>query len=184
MSRKSREPLRELTKEEQEKLKRVARSRSEAAEVVGRAQSLLAVAATGNFAAGARASGRKSSYGVGKLVIRFNQTGLNALETKQRVKSGETYGVEQRREVLREFRRIPDREQDGTGTWSLTTLQRAVRKRAGLEKMSRYTISGILHEAGLSWQRDRTWCETGVSVRKGKHGQRVVVDPDAEAKKT
>jgi hypothetical protein len=184
MPRKSREPLRELTKEEQEKLKRVARSRSEAAEVVGRAKSLLAVAKTGNFAAGARAGGRKSSYGVGKLVIRFNQTGLNALETQQRVKSGEGYTQQQRQEVLAEFRRVPDREQDGTGTWSLTTLQGAVRKRSGLEKMSRYTISGILHEGGLSWQRDRTWCETGVSVRKGKHGQRLVVDPDAEAKKT
>jgi transposase len=152
--------------------------------MVGRAKSLLAVAATGNFAAGARASGRKSSYGVGKLVKRFNQTGLNALETRQRVKYGQTYTVDQRQEVLTEFGRVPDREQDGTGTWSLTTLQGAVRKRAGLEKMSRYTISGILHEAGLSWQRDRTWCETGVSVRKGKHGQRVVVDPDAESKKT
>jgi len=41
-----------------------------------------------------------------------------------------------------------------------------------------------LHAAGLTWQRDRTWCETGVSVRKGKHGKRVVVDPDAEPKKT
>lgn len=188
MPRQSREPLRELTNEEQEKLKRIGRSRSETAEMVGRAKSLLAVAATGNFAAGARAGGRKSSYGVGKLVMRFNQTGLNALETKQRVKYGQTYTAEQRQEVLAEFRRVPDRGQDrgqdGTGTWSLTTLQGAVRKRAGLEKMSRYTISGILHEAGLSWQRDRTWCETGISVRKGKYGKRVEVRPVRRTKKS
>ena len=43
-------------------LKKVARSRSEAAEVVARAKSLLAVAARANFSAGARAGGRKSGY--------------------------------------------------------------------------------------------------------------------------
>lgn len=184
MGRKSREPLRALTQEEVETLTQLARSRSERAEVVGRAKSLLAVAETGNFAAGARASGRKSDYGVGKLAARFNRDGLKALETKPRITYRITYTVEQRAEVVGEFRRVPDREIDGTGTWSLTTLQRAVRKRDGLEKMSRDTISGILHEAGMTWQRDRTWCETGVSVRKGQHGKRIVVDPDAEPKKT
>lgn len=165
---------------------RVARSRTEAAEVVERARSLLAVADGAGFAGGARAGGRKSGYGVGKLVARFNRDGLTALQTKPSHGHRVTYAAEQRALVVEEFGRVPDRETDGTGTWSLTTLQRAVRKKpgAGLTKISRDTISGILHAAGLSWQRDRTWCETGVSVRKGKHGQRVVVDPDAEAKKT
>jgi hypothetical protein len=86
--------------------------------------------------------------------------------------------------ILAEFRRTPDREMDGTGTWSLTTLQRAVRQRSGLQQVSRDTISDGLHAAGFKWQRDRTWCETGVSIRKGKHGPRTAVDPDAEAKKT
>ena len=40
------------------------------------------------------------------------------------------------------------------------------------------------HEAGLSWQRNRTWCETGTAVRKRKHGSVVVTDPDCDAKKT
>ena len=66
----------------------------------------------------------------------------------------------------------------------MTTLQGAVRQRPGLEKVSRDTLSEVLHAAELTWQRDRTGCETGVSIRKGKHGQRIVVDPDAEAKKT
>lgn len=184
MGRHSRDPLRVLTQEEMAILTHVARSRSESVEGVGRAKSLLAVAQTGNFAAGARASGRKSDYGVGKLVARFNRDGLKALETKRRSTYGTTYTAEQRAQVLEEFRRAPDRETDGTGTWSLTTLQRAVRKRPGMSKISRDTISGILHEAGLTWQRDRTWCETGVSVRTGKHGKQIVVDPDTEAKKT
>ena len=48
----------------------------------------------------------------------------------------------------------------------------------------RFTILAVLHEAGLSWQRNRTWCETGTAVRKRKQGSVVVTDPDCDAKKT
>jgi len=184
MARQAREPLRELTSEERHKLQKVARSRTDTAEVVARAKSILAVAEGANFAAGARSGDRKSGYGVGKLVARFNREGLNALQTKAGAGHPFTYTTEQREQVLAEYRRVPDREVDGTGTWSLTTLQRAVRKRSELEQISRDTISRILHDAGHTWQRDRTWCDTGISIRKGKHGRRVVVDADAEAKKS
>jgi len=173
-----------MANEERETLKRVARSASEGAAVVARAKSLLAVATGANFEAGARAAGRKSGYGVAKLVRRFNREGLQALHTKPGAGRPVAYTPEQRNLILAEFRRKPDREQDGTGTWSLTTLQRAVRRQSGLEKVSRDTIRTVLQTAGVTWQRERTWCETGVSVRKGKHGKRVVVDPDTEAKKT
>jgi transposase len=184
MARQSREPLRELTSEEWQAMQKVARSRSEAAEVVARAKSVVAVAKGASFAAGARAGGRTSGYGVGKLVTRFNREGLNAVRTKPSTGRSVTYNADLRAQVLAEYRRAPDRELDGTGTWSLTTLQRAVRRRMGLERISRDTISKILHDAGLTWQRNRTWCDTGLSIRKGKHGQRVVVDVDAEAKKS
>ena len=184
MTRPNRAPLRTLTDEERATLTTVARSRSEAAEVVGRAKSLLAVAGGADLAASAHAGGRKSGYGVGKLVRRFNQAGVQVLLTKSGCGRKATYTPELRAKILDEFRRTPDRERDGTGTWSLTTLQRAVRQQPGLEKISRDTISAVLHGAGLTWQRDRTWCDTGVSIRKGRHGKRVVIDPDAEAKKT
>lgn len=176
--------MRAMANEEREALKKVARSRTEAAEVVARAKSLLAVATEANFEAGARAAGRKSGYGVAKLVQRFNREGLQALQTQPGAGRPAAYTPEQRTMILAEFRRRPDREQDGTGTWSLTTLQRALRRKPGLEHVSRDTIRSVLQAAGVTWQRDRTWCETGVSVRKGKHGKRVVVDPDTEAKKT
>jgi transposase len=176
--------MRAMANEEREALKKVARSRTEAAEVVARAKSLLAVATEANFEAGARAAGRKSGYGVAKLVQRFNREGLQALQTQPGAGRPAAYTPEQRTMILAEFRRRPDREQDGTGTWSLTTLQRALRRKPGLEQISRDTIRSVLQAAGVTWQRDRTWCETGVSVRKGKHGKRVVVDPDTEAKKT
>lgn len=184
MPRQAQELLRPLTSEESQTLKQVARSRSDSAEVVGRARSLLAVADGTGFAAGARAGGRRSGYGVGKLVRRFNRDGLNALRTAPGAGRPPTYTRALQERIVDRFRQGPDREQDGTGTWSLTTLQRALRREPGLEQIGRDTIGKALHAAGLTWQRDRTWCETGVAVRKTKSGKRVVIDPDAEAKKT
>lgn len=95
------------------------------------------------------------------------------------------YGSGEKARILREFKREPDPEGDGTSTWSLTTLQRALREAEdGLPHVSTYTILKVLHEAGYSWQRDRTWSQTGQAVRKRKSGTVVVNDPDTEAKKT
>src|SRR5688572_11376620 len=144
MPRQSLTPMRVMTNEEREVLKRVARSGSEAAAVVARAKSLLAVATGANFEAGARAAGRKSGYGVAKLVKRFNRDGLQALQTQSGAGRPATYTPEQRNRMLTEFRRQPDREQDGTGTWSLTTLQQALRRQPGLAQVSRDTIRSVL----------------------------------------
>lgn len=179
-----REPLRAITDEERATLAQVARSRSEAAEVVARAKCLLAVADGASFAAGARAGGRRSGDGVAKLVKRFNRAGVAALWTQPGCGRPVTYTPALQALILQVFRRKPDREKDGAGTWSISLLQRVLRQQPGLEHLSRATINGVLHAAGVTWQRDRTWCETGVSMRKGQHGKQLVVDPDAEAKKT
>jgi transposase len=96
------------------------------------------------------------------------------------------YGEAQQRRILAEAGRIPDRGRDGTATWSLSTLQLALRRTEdGLPTVSTHTIWRTLHAAGLSWQEDRTWCATGVVVRKRRRGGTVVVtDPDAAAKKS
>lgn len=74
--------------------------------------------------------------------------------------------------------------QDGTGTWSLSTLQAALRKAPdGLPEVSTYTIWSVLHDAGWTYQKDRTWCMTGQVERKRKTGVVTVTDPDAQAKK-
>lgn len=183
MPRKAKEALREVTEDEREKLEKLAHGRAEAAEVVERARCILAVANGSNFEEGARKGNRKSGYGVAKLVARFNAIGLAALQTKRGAGRKALYTVEQQEEVMAEFQRAPDREVDGTGVWSLTTLQRAVRQKEGLEHISRDTLATMLHESGLTWQHNRTWCETGTAVRTRKHGTVIVVDPDSEAKK-
>ena len=91
----------------------------------------------------------------------------------------------ERDRILKEARRTPDRERDGTATWSLTTLQRVLRKAPdGLPHVSTYTIWLVLRDTGFSWQATRTWCETGTVKRKRKAGTVLVTDSDTTAKKS
>lgn len=185
MTRRRGNPLRPLSDEEREVLKRISRAQSEPAVHVARAKSLLAVADGATYEAAARAAGRRSNDAVSKLVSRFNKEGLAALETRHGGGPEVIYGVEERKRILAEFERTPDREQDGTATWSLTTLQRALREAPdGLPNVSTYTIWCVLHEAGWTCQKDRTWCYTGKVQRKRKEGVVEVTDPEAEGKKT
>jgi hypothetical protein len=87
--------------------------------------------------------------------------------------------------VLREVRRDPTPEADGTATWSLSTLRKSLRSAPdGLPKVATSTIWQILHESGHSYQRSRTWCPTGSALRKRKGGPTVVTDLDAASKKS
>ena len=177
-------PLRPLTEDERRLLTQVARAPSERADRVARATALLAVADGASFAAAARAAGRRAGDAVAKLVARFNAEGVAALDAGHGGGPPVRYGPAERDRILREARRPPDRATDGTATWSLTTLQRALRAAPdGLPAVSTFTILRVLHDAGLSWQRDRTWCETGVVRRKRKAGVVEVIDPAAVPKR-
>lgn len=184
MPRPQNAPLRPLTAHERATLKQVARSGAERADRVGRAKALLAVADGATFTAAARAAGRRSGDGVGKLVARFNVAGLGALTNRLGGHPPVQYGPEQAARILREARRTPERATDGTATWSLTTLQRALRTAPdGLPHVSTATIRRVFHEAGLRWQENRTWCETGTVQRKRKAGIVTVTDPVTVAKR-
>jgi transposase len=184
MVRPQKAPLRALTAHERTTLEQVARSGAERADRVARAKELLAVADEARFTDAARAAGRRSGDAVAQLVARFNAEGLAALTARPRGAPPIQYGPDEAARILREARRPPDRAQDGTATWSLTTLQRALRQAPdGLPTVSTFTILRVLHDAGFSWQHDRTWCETGVVQRKRKTGVVEVVDPDAITKR-
>lgn len=185
MPRPQNNPLRPLTAEEYAALERLSRAQSESAARVARAKALLAVAAGQRFTDAARAAGRKSGDAVAQLVRQFNRAGLAALMPGHGGGQPKRYGVAEAERILREVRREPDRDEDGTGTWSLATLQRTLRRAAdGLPTISTYTIGCVLHDAGFSWQKDRSWCVTGTVVRKRKAGAVIVTDPDATPKKT
>ena len=185
MSRRQKDPLRPLGDAERTSLSRLSRSQSAPAAQVARARALLAVAEGQSYTRAARLVGRATGDTVARWVAGFNRDGLAALVPRHggghRIRYGE---VEQRR-ILAEVARPPERARDGTATWSLTTLRDALRRAEdGLPGISTYTIGRTLHDAGYGWQRGRSWCETGVVVRKRKHaGLVTVTDADAAAKR-
>jgi hypothetical protein len=184
VSRRQKEPLRELTPDETTVLTRVSRAASERADRVARAKAILAVAGGASYTTAALVAGRRSGDGVALLIARFNRDGLAGLDGRHGGGPPIQYGPPERERIVREFRRSPDREKDGTATWSLTTLQRALQRAPdGLPHVSSGTILSVLWEAGFTWQQSRTWCQTGTVVRKRKSGTVRVTDPDAAPKK-
>lgn len=185
MTRRKTDPLRTLTDEEHIWLERISRSQSEPASHVARAKQILRVAAGASYTEAARLSGRKSGDAVSKLVKRFNQEGLNAIQPRHGGGPAAKYGSAERERILQEARRKPDPQADGTAIWSLKTLCQALRKAPdGLPEVSEDTIRTVLLGAGFSWQESRSWCETGIVTRKRKRGKVTVIDPEASAKKT
>ena len=185
MTRKQKDPLRSLIEEELTVLTQISRAQSEPASHVARAKALLAVASGESYTAAARAAGRRSNDAVSQWVSRFNREGLVAIEPRHGGGPAVVYGVEERKRILAEFERKPEREKDGTATWSLSTLQRALREAPdGFPNVSTYTIWCVLRDADYTWQKDRTWCKTGTVTRKRKGEVVEVTDPETEAKKT
>jgi transposase len=184
MSRRQKDPLRPLAADERNELTRLSRSHSAPAAQVARARALLAIADGASYTAAARLVGRGHNETISAWVSRFNREGLGAVRPHQggpRIR----YGPDDQQRILAEWARPPQREQDGSATWSLSLLRTALRQAPdGLPEVSTFTIWRTLHEAGLSWQKSRTWCATGVALRRRKHGVVRVSDPDAPVKKS
>jgi transposase len=189
MARQQKTPLRALAETERATLQRITRSGRERADRVARAKALLAVAEGAAFTEAAAAVGVRTGDTVARWVARFNADGLAALDRGHGGGPTIEYGPEEEERILREFRRTPSREQDGTATWSLSTLKRALRQAPdGLPKVSTWTILRVLQVARYSWQNSRTWCPTGTALRKrkGREGRDEVVpvtDPKASQKR-
>ena len=92
------------------------------------AKALLAVADGDSHAEAARTVGRRSGDAVASLVARFNTEGLAAIVPRHGGGRQPDYSPEERGHILAGARRAPDRERDGTAGWSLSTLQRALRR--------------------------------------------------------
>ena len=177
-------PLRPLFPLEEQELQRIVKASSERRDRARRAQALLAVAAGQRFTEAATAAGFKSGDSIAQLVARFNQHGLAALDIAAGRGRRVQYDPAVRTRIVRKLQSPPDRRQDGTATWSLATLERAIRAEGGgLDQVGATTIRRVLHEAGYTYQRTRTWCPTGTAQRKRKDGVVTVVDPEAEIKK-
>src|SRR3954471_3958114 len=132
----------------------------------------------------ARAAGRRSGDAVSHLVARFNAEGTAATAPRHGGGRPTVYDLVARERVLAEVNRTPSPEADGTATWSLGTLKKALRSAPdGLPTVSTFTLWQVLHGTGYSHQLTRTWCPTRTALRRRKAGAAVVTDPDAGSKK-
>jgi len=177
-----REPLRRLSDQQRAALKRIAGSGSERIDHVRRAVALLAVEQRGVYAHAAEDSGLRSITTVADLVARFNRHGLAAIRIARGRGRKSSYQPAERAQIVATAQRQPDRRTDGTASWSLSTLQRTLR-RSGLPQVGTSTIRRVLQDAGSSYQRTRTWCPTGTAQRKRKAGVVTVTDPNTERKR-
>jgi transposase len=184
MTRRQKDPLRPLSVEERQILEKLSRAQREPSVHVVRAQLLLAVAKGKSYSEAAQSVGRRSGDAVSHLVSRFNQVGLAALEPIHGGGAKIVYNSQNRQLILQTISSPPDPGREGTGSWSLTTLQHHLRQQAEFSKLSTYTIWRILPEADWSWQASRSWCQTGQVKRRRKQGIVNVTDPDSEAKKS
>ncbi len=181
MGRPRKEELRDLKEEERRELKRVEKATSERIDAVKRAKALLEVSEGTTFSAAGQKVGL-SGEAVAQLVRRFNQRGLAALEIAAGRGRKPTYTSEQRGWVIVEVQREPDRKKDQTASWSLMLLRNALRKNR-LPHIGAETIRHLLHEAGYSYQRTRTWVHTGYALRKRKSGTVTTYDQETLEKK-
>ena len=172
MTRRKKDVLRTLSAEEKTWLERISRSQSEPASHVIRAKEILSVADGHSYTEAAQLAGRKCGDPVSQLVEQFNREGMAAIQPKHGGGPKVKYSAVERERVLREVRRQPDAEQDGTNTWSLTTLQKALRKAEdGLPEISTERIWVILQEAGFRWQKSRTLVRNGTGSPETKTGR-------------
>ena len=171
MSQPVAQPLRPLTELERQERQRVSRAPSETVIRHQRAVARLPVADGKRLIEAAHAAGWKVHDTVTRLIRRFNEQGLSALDDLPRSGHPRSYGAPERVRIEQEVLREPSRREDSTATWSLTTLQHALREAPdGLPRVSTFTILHVLHEAGYGWQQSRTWCKTGTTLRKRKDG--------------
>jgi transposase len=144
------EPLRALTSAEQVGLERIARAGSERVDRARRARALLAVAAGQSFAQAAVQAGVRSPSTVAQLVGRFNRLGLAALDIAAGRGRKPTYDGVARAQIVTLAQQAPERRRDGTATWSLMTLQRALRQQGTFPRLGATTIRRVLEDAGSS----------------------------------
>jgi transposase len=181
MGRPVREQLRSLSAAEAQELQRVVKATSERVDSVRRAKALLAVAAGKSRTAAGQEAGL-SREAVSQMVRGFNQRGLGSLSIAPGRGRKPTYTSQQQARILAEVQREPDREQDQSATWSLMLLRQALRD-TDLPDIAAETIRQMLHEAGYSYQRTRSWVRTGYALRKRKSGTVTTYDQETPEKK-
>src|SRR5512135_2500229 len=147
--------LRELTSKERQDLEQLGHSRTAEAQLVERAQILLALAN------GQRPSRVAKDLGVSRPTVytrihRFNEQGLTGLVDRPRSGRPHTYTAEQRAEVIATALTDPKSLDLPFGCWTLDRLQAYLNEQKGIP-IERSRISESLGDEGLKGRHQETW---------------------------
>lgn len=172
------QPSRPFTEPERETLQRVSRTPSDTVSRHQRAVAFLAVADGRSVIEAARAAGWRVPDTVTRLRRRFNERGLAALDDFPRRGHPRSSGPRECARIEHELQRSPELREDGTATWSRTTVQRTRREAPdGLPEGRTFTIVPTIHDAGSTWQKNRPWWKTGSPLHKTTDGGDERSDP-------
>jgi len=147
--------LRELTDEERKELDRLARSRTEQARLVQRAQIVLGCANRERPAHLAVRLGIIPAT-VYQWLHRFNAEGLAGLADRPRSGHPPTYTTEQKAEVIAAALTKPDTLGLPFASWTLDRLQVYLSEQKQIP-IKRSRIDEILVAEGLRWRKQQTW---------------------------
>jgi transposase len=162
--------LRDLTADERAELERLARSRTEEARLVQRAQIIL------GLAGGDRPSHVAARLGVGRMAVydwlrRFNADGVTGLTDRPRSGRPPTYTAEQRAEIIAAALTKPDALGLPFGSWTLDRLAAYLAEHKKVP-IKRTRIDEILVAEGLRWRKQETWFgEKGAPEFASKRGR-------------
>ncbi|MCI0729723.1 MAG: helix-turn-helix domain-containing protein [Chloroflexi bacterium] len=147
--------LRSLTAEEAKEVRRLARSRTETAQVVQRARVIAAMIDDPPLTAaeaGRRAGFQGDGSGI-QWVRRFNEAGLAGLHDRPRSGRPRTHDETVRSKVVALATQKPSTLGYPFELWTLERLQTAVAERVGIH-LSDSTIWTWLDEEGLPWRQE------------------------------
>jgi transposase len=147
--------VRELTDEEQETIKQLARSRTAPARLVERAR-IIELARQGWRVPAIAMEVRLHEQTVRQWLTRFNAAGLDGLGDAPRPGRPATYTAEQVGEVIATALRDPQTLGLPFGCWTLDRLEAYLNEERALP-IKRSRIDELLIAEGLRWRSQETW---------------------------
>jgi transposase len=150
--------LREISEEEREQINRLAKSRTQPARLVQRAQVIQALvdAPSKSATKAAHELGYAGSAAGSKWVQRFNARGIAGLDDAARSGRPPTHTEAVRSQLIALARQKPASRELPFKLWTLERLQREFAARTGIH-LSDSTIWEWLEAEGLEWKRQESW---------------------------
>ena len=150
--------LRTLTSEEEQEVRRLAKSRKESLRLIQRAQIIVAMLDNPDLAAsraGAQIGFKGAPMGI-HWVKRFNELGMAGLLDGERTGRPPTHNQETRSALLDLALKKPRSQGYPFELWTLERLQRAFQERHGLH-LSDSTIWTWVEGEGFRWRKQESW---------------------------